>query len=175
MAASQQTSGLVHLFPQGTGAFVRRRLAELTGLVLVAAGAAGGTALFTFHAGDPSLNTASGAAVQNLLGRPGAITADLGLQIFGVVAALLPVIALAWGWTLMRQRALNALTLRLFFLVIAVLGLSLAMAPLDRPDTWPLATGLGGITGGLAFDGLDRHSSTRTPCLAGRRISVRHT
>ena len=156
MAASQQTSGLVHLFPQGTGAFVRRRLAELTGLVLVAAGVAGGTALFTFHAGDPSLNTASGAAVQNVLGRPGAITADLGLQVLGVVAALLPVVALAWGWTLMRQRALNALTLRLFFLVIAVLGLSLAMAPLDRPDTWPLATGLGGITGGLAFDGLDR-------------------
>ena len=156
MTASQQTSGLVNLFPQGTGAFVRRRLAELTGAALIAAGAAGGTALFTFHAGDPSLNTATGAAVQNLLGRPGAVTADLGLQIFGVVAALLPLIALAWGWTLLRQRALSGLTLRLLFLLIALVALTLAMAPLDRPETWPLATGLGGITGGLAFDGLAR-------------------
>ncbi|MEQ9557577.1 MAG: DNA translocase FtsK 4TM domain-containing protein [Rhodospirillales bacterium] len=156
MTASQQTSGLVNLFPQGTGAFVRRRLAELTGTALIAAGAAGGTALFTFHAGDPSLNTATGAVVQNLLGRPGAVTADLGLQIFGVVAALLPLVAVAWGWTLLRQRALTGLTLRLLFLLIALVALTLAMAPLDRPETWPLATGLGGITGGLAYDGLAR-------------------
>ena len=79
MAASQQTSGLVHLFPQGTGAFVRRRLAELAGAALFIAGAGAGAALVTFHAGDPSLNTASGDAVQNLLGRPGAVVADLGL------------------------------------------------------------------------------------------------
>jgi len=156
MAASQQTSGLVNLFPQGTGAFVRRRLAELAGLALIAAGAAAGVALFTFHAGDPSLNTATAAAVQNMLGRPGAVTADLGLQIFGVVAALLPLVALAWGWTLLRQRALAGLALRLLFLLVALVTLTLAMAPLDRPDTWPLATGLGGIVGGLAFDGLAR-------------------
>ena len=156
MAASQQTSGLVNLFPQGTGAFVRRRLAELAGLALIAAGAAAGVALFTFHAGDPSLNTATAAAVQNVLGRPGAVTADLGLQIFGVVAALLPLVALAWGWTLLRQRALSGLALRLLFLLVALVTLTLAMAPLDRPDTWPLATGLGGIVGGLAFDGLAR-------------------
>jgi len=156
MAASQQTSGLVNLFPQGTGAFVRRRLAELAGLALIAAGAAAGVALFTFHAGDPSLNTATAAAVQNVLGRPGAVTADLGLQIFGVVAALLPLVALAWGWTLLRQRALAGLALRLLFLLVALVTLTLAMAPLDRPDTWPLATGLGGIVGGLAFDGLAR-------------------
>ena len=156
MAASQQTSGLVNLFPQGTGAFVRRRLAEVTGMTLIAAGAAAGVALFTFHAGDPSLNTATGAPVQNLLGRPGAVTADLGLQIFGVVAVLLPLVALAWGWTLLRQRALSGLALRLLFLLIALVTLTLAMAPLDRPDTWPLATGLGGTVGGLAFDGLAR-------------------
>ncbi len=156
MAASQQTSGLVNLFPQGTGAFVRRRLAEAAGMALVAAGAAAGVALFTFHAGDPSLNTATAAPVQNMLGRPGAVTADLGLQIFGVVAVLLPLVALAWGWTLLRQRALSGLALRLLFLLIALVTLTLAMAPLDRPDTWPLATGLGGIVGGLAFDGLGR-------------------
>ncbi|MEQ8806331.1 MAG: DNA translocase FtsK 4TM domain-containing protein, partial [Rhodospirillales bacterium] len=135
---------------------MRRRRAHLPGAALTPAGAPGATALFTFHAGDPSLNTATGAAVQNLLGRPGAVTADLGLQIFGVVAALLPLIALAWGWTLLRQRALSGLTLRLLFLLIALVALTLAMAPLDRPETWPLATGLGGITGGLAFDGLAR-------------------
>ena len=156
MAASPQTSGLVNLFPQGTGAFVRRRLAELAGLALVAAGAAGAVALFSFHAGDPSLNTASGDAVGNLLGRPGAVAADLGLQLFGVVAGLLPLVALAWGWTLMRARALPGLARRVALLLIAVLTLTLAMTPLDRPETWPLATGLGGVTGGFAFDGLAR-------------------
>ncbi|MEQ8229029.1 MAG: DNA translocase FtsK 4TM domain-containing protein [Rhodospirillales bacterium] len=156
MAASQQTSGLVHLFPQGTGAFVRRRLAELAGAALFIVGAGGGAALVTFHAGDPSLNTASGDAVQNLLGRPGAVVADLGLQLFGVIAVVLPLVALAWGWSLMRMRRLGSLTLRLLFLLIALLGLTLAMAPLDRPETWPLATGLGGVAGNMAFDGLFR-------------------
>jgi S-DNA-T family DNA segregation ATPase FtsK/SpoIIIE len=154
MAASQQTSGLINLFPQGTGAFVRRRLAELGGVILVLAGAAAATALVTFHAGDPSWNTASGTVAENLLGRPGAIAADLGLQFFGVVSVLLPLIAVAWGWTLMRRRALTGLALRLMFLLISLITLTLAMAPLDRPETWPLATGLGGVTGGLVFDGL---------------------
>ena len=156
MAASQQTSGLVNLFPQGTGTFMRRRLAELLGIALILVAAVAGAALVTFHAGDPSLNTASGDTVRNLLGLPGAIIADLGLQVFGAVAALIPVVLLAWGWTLLRRRALNALALRLFFLLIAMTTLTVAMSPLDRPETWPLATGLGGVTGELILGALDR-------------------
>ena len=152
MAASSTPSGLANLFPQGTGAFVRRRLAELAGMALVAAGAAAAAALVTFHPRDPSLNTATGGPVHNILGLPGAATADLLLQAFGLVAALLPLAALAWGWTLMRRRALPGLALRLLWLLIAVCALALAMAPLDRPGTWPLMAGLGGVLGALAFD-----------------------
>ncbi|MEK9672124.1 MAG: DNA translocase FtsK 4TM domain-containing protein [Rhodospirillaceae bacterium] len=151
---SRQTTGLFNLFPQGTGAFVRRRLAEIAGLAMIIGGAAGLTALFSFHAGDPSFNTASGAAVKNALGFPGAAAADLGLQMFGVVAVLLPLAMVAWGWSLARKRHQASAALRVLYLLLSLGFSAVAMAPLALPDSWPLMTGLGGIAGAFGFQGV---------------------
>ncbi len=152
MAASSQTPGLVNLFPQGTGDFVRRRLAESLGLLLTLAAIALGLSLISFTPGDPSFNTASGGPAQNHLGLPGATLADLSLQFLGVTAVVLPLLALVWGWRLLQRRTLPGALFRLLYLGLCLLALSMAMAPLDPPGSWPLATGLGGVTGALLFD-----------------------
>src|SRR5690606_32761825 len=83
-------------------AFLARRTQELTGLSLVALAGAVALALVTWSVDDPSLNNATDAPVRNLMGWPGAIVADLLMQLLGLgaIAALLP-LAL-WGWRMMK-------------------------------------------------------------------------
>jgi len=78
------------------------------GLVLLLASVLLVLALATYHASDPSLDTASGAvgphAVQNWIGLLGAYLSDLLLQSLGVTAFFLPVWMGEIGWTWMHSR-----------------------------------------------------------------------
>ena len=103
--------------------------------------------LATWSVDDPSLNNATNSPIRNLLGWPGAIVADLAMQIVGLgsIAALLPLAV--WGWRLMKSGELGRLQLRLALWIIgagAATALASAMPPTDR---WPLPSGLGGVVG----------------------------
>ena len=65
-SASQKTS----LLPPGAGDFFKRRASEVTGLVLFLVAIGLLLALTTYRPADPSLNTASGLPVHNLLATP---------------------------------------------------------------------------------------------------------
>jgi S-DNA-T family DNA segregation ATPase FtsK/SpoIIIE len=70
-------------------------------------------ALATYHASDPSLNTASGAtAPRNWIGLFGAYLSDLLLQSLGIAAFLLPMWLGGVGWTWMRSRPGGSAILR---------------------------------------------------------------
>ncbi len=93
-----------------------RSMNVFLGLVLLLVSVLLFLALATYHAGDPSLNTAADPvavhAVHNWIGILGAYASDLLLQSLGVTAFLLPVWmgAIAWGW--MRSRAGSPAILR---------------------------------------------------------------
>lgn len=71
--------------------------------------------LASFHALDPSWDTASGAAkTLNLTGPIGAHLADLFLQGFGLGAFLFPLMAFALGWKWMRSEDIEAPLIKLF-------------------------------------------------------------
>src|SRR5687768_995688 len=94
-------------------AFAARRTREGTGLALIALAALLTVALATWSVDDPSLNNATDAPVKNMLGWPGAMVADVFMQLFGLgaTAALVPVAL--WGWRLVRGAALGRVQLRL--------------------------------------------------------------
>jgi S-DNA-T family DNA segregation ATPase FtsK/SpoIIIE len=85
-----------------------RPLNIFLGLVLVLVALLVLLALATYHAADPSWNTASGAAgpeaVRNWIGLFGASLSDLLLQSLGVTAFLIPLWLCGLGWTWMRSR-----------------------------------------------------------------------
>ena len=74
------------------GAVLRRRLREVGGIVLITFALMTALALATWSVDDPSLSHATDAHVHNLLGRPGAIAADLVMQLLGLgsLALILP-------------------------------------------------------------------------------------
>jgi DNA segregation ATPase FtsK/SpoIIIE, S-DNA-T family len=127
--------------------FARRRAVELVGLGLVIGAAAAAAALATWSVNDPSFNHAIKGPVRNAVRYPGAVFADLAMQIFGlgVIAILLPVAV--WGWRLMRARRLERLQLRLALWIIGSGAATAVASALPPTARWPLPTGLGGVVG----------------------------
>ena len=129
------------------GAVLQRRLREATGLALISLAMVAALALATWSVQDPSLSHATDAPVHNLLGKPGAIIADLLMQLFGLggLALLLPIAV--WGYRLLGHRPLNRERLRIVvWLLGAVLSAAFASC-LPRSPHWPLPSGLGGVVG----------------------------
>ncbi len=137
--------------PESVRIFVARRLAEAAGAFLLAGLVGLSFALMTWSVQDPSLNHATSAHVHNLLGTPGAIVADLVMQMFGLasIAILMPVAF--WGWRLLTRHDLPRLPLRLLLLLVGALCASGVAGLLPVSAHWPLPTGLGGILGDLVM------------------------
>ena len=139
------------ILPQGVTKFIQKRAIETIGVALIIAALAMTTALGSFNPADPSLNAASGATTENLLGATGAWTADLLMQSIGLAAWVLPAVALAWGWRIVTHRGLGHLWLRLTFLPLALLAAAIALAGPEAGVGWVLKAGYGGVTGDITL------------------------
>jgi S-DNA-T family DNA segregation ATPase FtsK/SpoIIIE len=129
------------------GAVLRRRLREIWGLTLLALAMIAALALASWSVQDPSFSHATDARVHNLLGRSGAVAADLMMQILGLgsLALLLPVGI--WGYRLLGHRPFGRERLRLvLWLAVTVFAAAFASC-LPRSAHWPLPCGLGGVVG----------------------------
>jgi DNA segregation ATPase FtsK/SpoIIIE, S-DNA-T family len=124
-----------------------RRIRECGGFALVAIAVLATLALATWSVRDPSLSYAASGPVRNLLGVPGAIAADLLMQLVGTasVAVVLPVAA--WGWRLVSHRGLDRERLRLAFWIGGIVFAAAFASCLPTSPRWPLPTGLGGVIG----------------------------
>ena len=100
--------------------FLRRRVMEVAGLVLVLAGVALFIALASASTHDPSFNRVSTAPVVNLLGSAGANIASLLYGGVGLAAFLLAVTPIFWGMHLLRKRPLTRPEWRVLFWPLSV-------------------------------------------------------
>ena len=127
-----------------------RRLNEVTGFLLLAAGILLLLSMASFHPQDSSLDTAAGAAhPHNLIGPFGAWTADLLLQSFGLAAFILPILAFALGWKWIRSQAIAAPTIKLIGSVTLMLSACGASALLPEWRLFDHTILLGGAAGFL--------------------------
>ena len=126
---------------------IRRRLREIGGSVLIALAVLGGLALATWSVQDPSLSNATSARVRNLLGLPGAITADLMMQLLGIGALALVLPIAAWGWRLVSHRPIDRERLRVAAWLAAIPLSAAFVSCLPTTPKWALPTGLGGVIG----------------------------
>src|SRR5581483_11653271 len=100
---------------------MRRRLREAAGAGLIAVAVIAALALATWSVQDPSLSHATSARPRNLLGVPGAVMADLMMQLFGVGAVTVFLPLGLWGWRLIRQRPIDRRWMRLGAWVLGAL------------------------------------------------------
>ena len=121
---------------------IRRRVSESGGLALITLSALIAVALATWSVQDPSLSHATDGPVRNLLGTPGAVGADLLMQLFGLAATVLVLPVAVWGWRIATHRPFDREWMRLSFWLAGTIsgrGLCLlpaaehALAAADRP------------------------------------------
>jgi len=125
---------------------------RLAGFVLLALVAVIVLAMASWSVDDPSLSYATSKPAANWLGFPGAVIADLIVQLFGV-AAIPTLIPLAlWGWNFVRRRAPTHMGLRCLAWLGAMLLATGVCSFFAVPESWPLPTGLGGLTGSVFFN-----------------------
>src|SRR4051794_23134561 len=107
MPAMRYTFSAADVFSDELRAALRRRVHEIIGAGLLAVAGIVAIALATWSVQDPSLSHATNAPVRNMLGLPGAVSADLMMQLLGIatIALLFPVAA--WGWRLLTHRPLD--------------------------------------------------------------------
>ena len=137
-----------------------RPLNIFLGLVMVLVALLVLLALASYHATDPSWNTASGAtgpeAVRNYIGIFGASLSDLLLQSLGVTAFFIPLWLCGLGWTWMRSRPGGLAWLRWVGALLALAFTPAVLALLPWRLLWqgrPIA----GVTGLLISDLLVRY------------------
>jgi S-DNA-T family DNA segregation ATPase FtsK/SpoIIIE len=125
---------------------LRRRFSELAGLALITLALLGAIALATWSVQDPSLSHATQTPIHNLLGFPGAIFADLAMQLLGLAAVMLLLPEVLLGWRLLSHRPVGDKWRGLSWILAAFFAAAF-VSTWPRIDSWPLPTGLGGVFG----------------------------
>ena len=125
---------------------LRRRLSEIAGLALITLALLGSIALATWSVQDPSLSHATQTPVHNLLGFPGAIFADLAMQLLGLASVMLLLPEMLLGWRLLSHRPVGEKWRGLLWILATFLAAAF-VSTLPRVGSWPLPTGLGGVFG----------------------------
>jgi S-DNA-T family DNA segregation ATPase FtsK/SpoIIIE len=147
MPAIERVIPLVNQLPAAIREALIRRLRELAGLVLLALAAGSAAALMTWSVQDPSFSHATSRPIHNIAGYPGAISADLLMQILGLGAIMLILPTAVWGWRMLTHRAFDREALRLGCWILCTWSAAGFASCWPHGGAWPLPTGLGGVVG----------------------------
>src|SRR4051795_11336270 len=147
MPAIERVIPLVGHLPSFIREPLARRFRELAGLSLIALSGLVAAALMTWSVQDPSLSHATSRAIRNVVGYPGAIGADLLMQILGLGAIMLILPVAVWGWRMLTHRPFDREALRIASWILCTVFASGFASCWPHGGAWPLPTGLGGVVG----------------------------
>src|SRR5579885_2550908 len=104
-----------------------KRLNEVTGFLLLSTGLVLLLSLVSYHAQDPSWDTAAESHPLNLVGFPGAYLSDIFLQTFGAVAFLFPLLTFVLSWKWIRSEEVVAGGAKMFGSALLTLSAAAAL------------------------------------------------
>src|SRR3979411_2951633 len=147
MPAIERVIPIVGHLPASISEALARRLRELAGLALLSLSGVATAALMTWSVQDPSMSHATSRAIRNIVGYPGAIFADLMMQILGLGALMLILPVAVWGWRMLTHRTFDREALRLTCWILCTVVSAGFASCWAHGGAWPLPTGLGGVVG----------------------------
>lgn len=147
MPAIERVIPLVGQLPASIRDALAKRLRELAGLSLISLSGVAAAALMTWSVQDPSLSHATSRAIRNIVGYPGAIGADLLMQILGLGAIMLILPVAVWGWRMLTHRTFDREAVRLACWILCMVIAAGFASCWAHGGKWPLPTGLGGVVG----------------------------
>ena len=146
-----------------------KRWNEVTGFLLLSSGLVILLSLVSYHAQDPSWNTAAGSRPLNLVGYPGSYLADILYQAFGATALLFPLLIFLLSWRWIRSEQIEAGAVKMLGSVLLTLGACAALSFLP----WRMFGG--GVTVGGALGLVLARYLVETLNLAGALLATATT
>jgi S-DNA-T family DNA segregation ATPase FtsK/SpoIIIE len=147
MPAIERVIPIVGQLPAAIREALARRLRELAGLGLIVLSGVAAAALMTWSVQDPSLSHATSRAIRNFVGYPGAIGADLLMQILGLGSIMLILPVAVWGWRMLTHRHFDREALRVACWILCTVIAAGFASCWSHGGAWPLPTGVGGVVG----------------------------
>src|SRR6202049_482450 len=147
MPAIERVIPIVGQLPAAIREALARRLRELAGLGFLMLSGTAAAALMTWSVQDPSLSHATSRPIRNIVGYPGAISADLLMQILGLGAIMLILPLAVLGWRMLTHRTFDREALRLGSWILCTILAAGFASCWPHGGAWPLPTGLGGVVG----------------------------
>src|SRR6201991_208191 len=147
MPALERVIPIVGQLPASIREALARRVREMAGLGLLRLSGVAAAALMTWSVQDPSLSHATSRSIRNIVGYPGAIGADLLMQILGLGAVMLILPIAIWGWRMLTHRIFDREALRLACWILCTVIAAGFASCWPHGGSWPLPTGLGGVVG----------------------------
>src|SRR5258708_3458826 len=147
MPAIERVLPIVGQLPAAIRDMLARRLREFAGLGLIALSGVAAAALMTWSVQDPSPSPATWRAIRNIIGYPGAIGADLLMQILGLGSIMLILPVAVWGWRMLTHRPFDREALRIGCWILCTAIAAGFASCWTHGGAWPLPTGLGGVVG----------------------------
>src|SRR3954463_6497513 len=147
MSTIERVIPLVGHLPPSIREGLARRVRELSGLGLIALAGVAAAALMTWSVQDPSLSHATSRPIRNIVGYPGAISADLLMQILGLGSIMLVLPLAVWGWRMLTHRSFDREALRFGCTILCTVIAAGFASCWPHGGAWPLPTGLGGGVG----------------------------
>jgi S-DNA-T family DNA segregation ATPase FtsK/SpoIIIE len=136
-----------------------KRLNELIGFVCVAIALLLALSLLTYNPHDPAFNVSAASVaenpVRNWIGPVGSYTADLGFQVFGFAAFLLPVALGIFGYRWLRSQAIDSPSVRVVGYGLLLLSLPSLLTLIRFPDVRGVLPA-GGVLGSIVSHQLQR-------------------
>ena len=140
--------------PAALKRFMRRRIYELSGLLLLAMIVAASLALASWSPADPSFNHATDNTAANWLGYPGAVMADQLMQLLGLGVLTFIFIPCTWVIRFFRHESPENARQVVICWIGATLASSCLLGTMPVVGHWSLASGLGGNVGDVVTGGV---------------------
>lgn len=146
-----RTAGGRPLMPSAMANRLRDTLRAGAGAIVLTLLALLWLSLISWSVQDPSLTHATARSARNWLGMPGAVVSDFAIQVFGVAVLAVLLAPMFWALAALWREPVTCFGRRLATYLLSIPMLSAAAASIAAPAAWPVYTGLGGITGDVAF------------------------
>jgi DNA segregation ATPase FtsK/SpoIIIE, S-DNA-T family len=141
------SSRSVQLLPPEIWDLCRKRLHQFLGFNLICLGLLILVSVLSYHPMDASLNTASAGQLTNWAGGPGALLADVFLQLFGIASFMILFALGVWGSFLMIEAHLRRPFLKMGLLLLSVILASTALTAAPRCSWFFDLPHVGGVVG----------------------------
>jgi len=133
--------------------FLKKRIIELIGLVLILAALLLSISFFSYSPSDPTfIHGPQNEAINNLLGIYGGLIADFLLQSFGLGAFLFLITIIIWGISLIVKKEIKKIQFKIFYLILYLMLTCVFLYIIFNNSFWLIDNGNSGFVGQILYN-----------------------